>query len=126
MKANISVVIILIFFLVFLNQCSSEEKNVIMTQKEYTGTMNGKHPFAMTIHRDGDSLSGFVLNTYKQKTEIKGTVNGDDVFVINEFDGNEKTGIFSGRFIPGGEIKGTWSTPDGKKWHLFYLLEKTK
>ena len=126
MKAFLSVVIILIFFLVFLNQCSGEKKHKIMTQKEYTGTVNGKHPFEMTIYRAGDTLSGFVINTYKQKAEIKGSVDGDDVFVINEFNGNQKTGIFSGRFIPGGEVKGTWSTPDGKKWHLFYLLEKTK
>ena len=99
---------------------------MLMTQKIYTGTMNGKHPFEMSIQREGDELSGFVLNTYKQKTDIRGSVDGDDVFVISEFDGNQKTGIFSGRFIPGGEIKGTWSTPNGKKWHLFYLHEKSK
>ena len=126
MKASIPIAIIIILVLVFLNQCSGEEKQMIMTQKVYTGTMNGKHPFEMSIHREGDKLSGFVLNTYKQKAEIKGKVDGDDVFIINEFNGDQKTVIFSGRFIPGGEIKGTWSTPDGKKWNLFYLLENTK
>ena len=126
MKAKIANLIILIVFSVFLNQCEGEEKAMIVTQKVYAGTINGQHPFEMTLQRDGNSLTGSVINTYKQKTEIKGQVDEDDVFVINEFEGDQKTGVFSGRFIPGGEIKGTWSTADGKKWHLFYLLEKSE
>ena len=89
----------------------------------YEGTINGKHFFKMDLTREGDTLNGTLINTFKKKNEVFGFIDGDDSFVLTEYEEGEKVGVLEGKIITGGELKGTWSTPDGKKWFPFFLIK---
>ena len=89
----------------------------------YEGTINGKHFFKMTLTRKGDTLNGTLISTFKKNNEVLGHIDQDDSFVLAEYEGGQKVGVLEGKFITGGELKGTWSTPDGKKWFPFFLIK---
>ena len=91
----------------------------------YEGTINGKHFFKMALTRDGDTLNGTLINTFKKNNEVFGFVDRDDSFVLSEYEDGQKVGVLEGKFITGGELKGTWSTPDGKKWFPFFLINES-
>jgi hypothetical protein len=89
----------------------------------YDGTINGKHPFKIAFTREGDILRGTLINTFKKKNRIYGTIDLDDAFLITEYEDGNKVGVLEGRILFGGEMKGTWSTPDGQKWFPFVLVK---
>lgn len=91
----------------------------------YEGTINGKHFFKMALTREDNKLSGTLINTYKKENEVYGTIDDDDSFVLTEYDDGQKAGVLEGRIISSGELKGTWSTPDGNKWFPFFLIKTT-
>ncbi len=90
----------------------------------YEGTINGKHSFKIAFTREGDILRGTLINTFKKKNRIYGTVDLDDAFLITEYEDGNKVGVLEGRILFGGEMKGTWSTPDGQKWFPFVLIKE--
>ena len=79
----------------------------------------------MALTREGDTLNGTLISTFNKNNEVLGLIDQDESFVLTEYEGGKKVGVLEGKFIPGGELKGTWSTPDGKKWFPFYLIKKT-
>ena len=89
----------------------------------YEGTINGKHFFRMTLTREDNTLNGTLISTFKKNNEVLGTIDQDDSFVLAEYEDGQKVGVLEGKFIPGGELKGTWSTPDGKKWFPFFMIK---
>ena len=91
----------------------------------YEGTINGKHFFKMALTREDSILSGTLINTYKKENEIFGTIDDEDSFVLTEYEDGQKAGVLEGRIVQGGGIRGTWSTPDGKKWFPFFLVKTT-
>jgi hypothetical protein len=91
----------------------------------YGGTINGKHFFRMTLTREDNKLSGTLISTYKKEHEVYGTIDNDDSFILTEYDDGQKVGVLEGRIISSGELKGTWSTPNGKKWFPFFLFKAT-
>ena len=91
----------------------------------YEGTINGKYFFKMALTREDSILSGTLINTYKKENEIFGTIDDEDSFVLTEYEDGQKAGVLEGRIVQGGGIRGTWSTPDGKKWFPFFLVKTT-
>lgn len=91
--------------------------------KAYEGTINGKYDFQMVLRKEGNRLTGTLTNTFNNENEVKGTIDTENAFIVDEFDKGQKVGVLEGRIIPGGNIKGTWSTPDGRKWFPFYLFK---
>ena len=59
---------------------------------------------------------------YEKENKIYGTIDYEDAFLLTEYEEGLKAGVLEGRIISAGEIKGTWSTPDGKKWYPFSLV----
>ena len=89
----------------------------------YEGTINGKYFFKMALTREDNILSGTLVNTYKTENEVYGTIDDEDSFVLTEYEDGQKAGVLEGRIMQGGELKGTWSTPEGKKWFPFFLIK---
>ncbi|MBT6718030.1 MAG: hypothetical protein HOB18_10405 [Nitrospina sp.] len=89
----------------------------------YEGTINGKYFFKMALTREDNILSGTLVNTYKTENEVYGTIDDEDSFVLTEYEDGQKAGVLEGRIMQGGELKGTWSTSDGKKWFPFFLIK---
>ena len=89
----------------------------------YEGTINGKYFFKMVLTREDNILSGTLVNTYKKENEVYGTIDDEDSFVLTEYEDGQKAGVLEGRIMQGGELKGTWSTSDGKKWFPFFLIK---
>ena len=91
----------------------------------YEGTIKGKYFFKMDFTREDNILSGTLINTYKKENAIYGTIDHEDSFLLTEYEDGQKVGVLEGRIMQGGELKGTWSTPDGKKWFPFFLIKAT-
>ncbi|MFN2454026.1 MAG: hypothetical protein ABR577_07370 [Pyrinomonadaceae bacterium] len=102
---------------------NSESANFL---KVFEGTINAQYPIEMNLQRNDRTLSGTYFYTkHKVDISIKGTVDEQDNFVLNEFDQNgNQTGIFKGRFVSSSSIEGTWSKPSGDKSMPFSLVEK--
>ena len=90
----------------------------------YVGAINGKYLFHMTFTQKDNILSGSLVNTFEKENKIYGTIDNEGAFILTEYEEDEKVGVLEGKIAPGGEIKGTWSTPDGEKWFPFYLVQK--
>ncbi|MDX6447081.1 MAG: hypothetical protein QOH71_4155 [Blastocatellia bacterium] len=91
--------------------------------KVFEGTLNSQYPIKMNLQRNGENLVGtYVYTKYKVDIPIKGTIDGQDNLIINEFDskGNQ-TGVFKGRLTSNSEMEGTWSKPNGDKSMSFSL-----
>ena len=91
----------------------------------YEGTINGKYFFKMALTREDNILSGTLVNTYKKENDVYGTIDDEDSFVLTEYEDGQKAGVLEGRIMQGGDLKGTWSTPDGKTWFPFFLIKAT-
>jgi hypothetical protein len=91
--------------------------------KTFEGAINNEYQIQMSLQRSGQELSGSYFYTkHKTDIQIKGTIDGQDNFTINEFDGKgNQTGVFKGRLISGSEMEGTWSKPNGDKSMPFAL-----
>lgn len=100
-------------------QKPGHEKNLPIIH--YAGSINGKHPFKISFSREKDIISGILVNTLQKKNEIHGSIDLDDAFLLIEYENGSKAGVLEGKFLNNGEMKGTWSTPDGKKWFPFFL-----
>ena len=92
----------------------------------YVGAINGKYLFHMTFTQKDNILSGSLVNTFEKKNKIYGTIDHEGAFILTEYEEDEKVGVLEGKITTGGEIKGTWSTPDGEKWFPFYLVKKSE
>ncbi len=93
--------------------------------KTYVGKINGKFKFTLNIMRDGNVLKGYAINTYQDKNTIKGTIDQNDAFIIHEYYKGKEKGVFEGRMLAGGGIRGTWSNPEGALWFPFEMKERT-
>ena len=89
----------------------------------YEGTIKGKHFFRMALTREDNTLNGTLISTFKKNNEVLGSIDQDGSFVLAEYEEGQKVGILEGKFIAGGELKGTWSTPDGKNWFPFFMIK---
>lgn len=91
----------------------------------YEGTINGKYFFKMAFTQEDNFLSGTLISTYRKENKIDGTIDKDNAFLLTEYQDGQEVGVLEGRIITGGYLKGTWSTPDGKKWFPFLLVKKS-
>ena len=115
--------------LILGNKMDIQEQQLVYEKRtstlSYEGTIKGKYFFKMALTREDNILSGTLINTYKKENEIYGTIDQEDSFLLTEYEDGQKSGILEGRIMQGGELKGTWSTPDGKKWFPFFLIKAT-
>ena len=118
--AVLTVTLILGYKIKMNNQQLGYEKRI--PTLSYTGTINGKYLFKMNFTRKDNILSGTLINTYNNENKIYGTIDSEGAFLLSEYEDGQKAGVLEGRIVSAGEIKGTWSTPDGKKWFPFSLV----
>jgi len=127
--AGILIAAALIAPLILENKMDMQEQQLGYEKKipilNYEGTINGKYFFKMTFTRKDNILSGTLINTYRKKNEIFGTIDHEDSFLMTEYEEGHKAGVLEGRIMQGGDLKGTWSTPDGKTWFPFFLIKAT-
>ena len=129
MKWNVEILIVAAIIVTLIwgykmktdNQQLSANKQTSMLN--YVGAINGKHLFEMAFTRQDNILSGTLVNTFEKENKIHGTIDQEGTFLLTEYEGDKKTGILEGQMMPGGKMKGTWSTPDGDKWFPFYLVK---
>ena len=76
--------------------------------------------------KNAQSFRSLIRYRIEKENKIYGTIANEGVFLLTEYEEGEKAGVLEGKIIPGGEIKGTWSTPDGEKWFPFYLVKKSE
>jgi serine/threonine protein kinase len=132
------------------NSDSGADRVSLDFNKSFAGLAGGKFKIEMKLQRVGGELSGtyfyqpssdVVLHgNYTTEAErwadknnalaridvpIRGTVDGQQDFIIEEFDGKGlKTGIFRGRFLSDTEMEGMWSKPNGKSETQFSLRDE--
>ena len=127
--AGILIAAALIAPLILENKMDMQEQQLGYEKKipilNYEGTINGKYFFKMAFTRKDNILSGTLINTYRKKNEIFGTIDHEDSFLMTEYEEGHKAGVLEGRIMQGGDLKGTWSTPDGKMWFPFFLIKAT-
>jgi hypothetical protein len=127
--AGILIVAVISAPLILGNKMDIQEQQLVYEKRtstlSYEGTIKGKYFFKMALTREDNILSGTLINTYKKENEIYGTIDQEDSFLLTEYEDGQKSGILEGRIMQGGELKGTWSTPDGKKWFPFFLIKAT-
>ena len=115
--------------LILGNKMDIQEQQLVYEKRtstlSYEGTIKGKYFFKMALTREDNILSGTLINTYKKENAIYGTIDHEDSFLLTEYEDGQKVGVLEGRIMQGGELKGTWSTPDGKKWFPFFLIKAT-
>jgi serine/threonine protein kinase len=132
------------------NSALSPDAAAINFSKNFAGLVGGKFKMVLRLRRDGTNLSGTYFyqpandaplhGNFNREPErwadkdngraridvpIKGTVDSQQNFIIEEFDGKgSKTGIFNGRFVSDAEMEGTWSKPNGKSQTQFSLKDE--
>ena len=126
---GILIVAVVTALLILGNKMDMQEEQLGYEKKiptlNYEGNINGKYFFKMIFTREDNILSGTLINTYRNKNQIYGTIDHEDSFLLTEYEDGQKAGVLEGRIMQGGEIKGTWSTPDGKQWFPFLLIKVT-
>ena len=91
----------------------------------YRGTIGDSLRVEMTLSRKGAELSGSYFYTKIGKNlRLQGKVDASRKFVLTEFDEKGRsTGTFKGVFdVTGGEMQGTWLSPDRSMTLPFYLV----
>ncbi len=121
---------VLIFFLIvlFANAIGAQiavNKQIFI--QHYEGAIADKYPISMRLVNWGN---GSLVGEYSYKKVGKSiTLYGDfkenNVFEMSEYAGDQMTGKFSGQFANKSLIKGTWSSPDGKKSLSFEVKATT-
>lgn len=118
--------------------------------KNFAGLVGSKFKIEMRLQRNEGELSGSYFfqpvrdiplhGNYAGESEswagksnslaridvpIKGTVDTQQNFIVEEFDDKgSKVGIFEGQFGSDGGMEGTWSKPNGKSQTQFSLKEE--
>jgi len=89
----------------------------------FVGSINDKYEIRMHLRRNGRQLLGqYSYKKIGKSIDIKGTIDEQESFVIDEFDNNGKsTGVFKGRIGSDGRLEGTWSKPNGESQMPFSL-----
>src|SRR5262249_34007717 len=94
--------------------------------KYLRGTI-GNLELQMRLVREGDKLSGsYFYQKVGKKLDLRGSLDKEGHFLLDEFDGEKHTGVFKGLWTvstDSGEvsISGDWSTPDRQKTIKFSL-----
>jgi hypothetical protein len=100
--------------------------------RAFRGNVGG-NGVQMTLTMEGDQLAGtyFYQKSSKENSlSLKGTINGQGDFMLQEFDGSGKqTGEFKGKWsdqanLPAATLEGTWSKPNSKDSLFFYATEQ--
>jgi hypothetical protein len=91
----------------------------------YSGAINETINIEMRLRRFGNTLSGsYFYAKYRIPITLTGTVNPDQSFRIDGFDGDgTHIDAFDGYFFAGGTMQGNWSKPDGSRVLPFSLTE---
>ena len=126
MKTLIPTIAIIMAVAVGLINILDKEDAIVMNEKYYKGRMLGGYNFEMTLKRDGSSLSGSVLNTYNNITQVKGLMDESNNFMLREYEQERFSGIYKGIIFKDGEIKGVWSNPDGTRRLPFKMIQEVK
>jgi len=126
MKTLIPAIAIIMTVLIGSINILNKKDIMIMNEKYYKGKLLGGFNLEMTLKRNGNSLSGSVLNSYSNITLVKGLMDEDNNFMLREYEHEKITGIYKGTIFPEGEIKGVWSSPDGTRRLPFNMVQEVK
>ena len=92
----------------------------------YEGTIGGKHSMSISLDRVCEGITGSAVNTSNELRKLKGSIGKEKTFLLHEYDNDQMTGIFEGRILENGDMRGIWSVPTGGKWFPFYLHKKPR
>lgn len=94
--------------------------------KTYTGTIGDGKAIRMRLINWGDgTFSGFYQYTEIGKDlELFGDAQNSAGFILEEYVGDDQTGLFVGRFESASKIKGLWQNANGSKKLPFELEEE--
>lgn len=89
-------------------------------QHSYQGRYVTGVPLSLNLSSSGSSLRG-TASTGKKRDELQGTINQmDGSFRLNgRENGQELTGVYTGKINPNGTINGSWSKPNGTQRTTF-------
>src|SRR5262245_39003936 len=105
----------------------SESGGGQMADVKYLRGTIGDLELQMKLVRDGDKLSGwYFYQKVGKKLDLKGSIDKEGHFLLDEFDGEKHTGVFKGLWTVSADsgelgIAGDWSTPDGQRTIKFSL-----
>ena len=100
---------------------------VPVIQKLYfEGTIGGKHAMSLSIDQVGRNITGTIVNTHREIRKLKGSISEDERFLFSEYLKGQVTGIFEGKILSNGNMRGVWSAPPGIKRYPFYLNRKAR
>lgn len=93
--------------------------------RAYEGEIDGKLPVRLTLTKNGRRLTGsYVYTRIGRPLKLRGTINGEGVFTLDEFDAaGRKTGGFRGEFDGPTRLEGDWLGPDGGGEKHFFAYE---
>jgi len=86
-------------------------------QQSYDGRLGGKHAIRMALSGQNGKLTGYYrYRTSKEDLALSGEMSSSGQFHVEEHDKRGKaSGTFSGLFLPGLRVFGTWNNPAGTK-----------
>ena len=86
-------------------------------EKSYDGRLGSKHAIRMALSGQAGKLSGYYrYRASKEDLALSGELSSSGQFHLEEHDKRAKvTGTFSGLFLAGLRVFGTWSNPAGTK-----------
>ena len=91
--------------------------------REYKGTIGGK-TFSMSLVRNESELKGSA-STNRNSDTLSGTIDSDGEFNLDGYeDGQNYTGIYSGRIYNDGTISGKWAKPNGTRAVAFTVTQQ--
>lgn len=90
----------------------------------YEGEID-KHPVRLTLTKKGQRLTGsYVYTKVGKPLSLHGSINGEGVFQLDEFDpAGKKTGSFKAEFDGPSRLDGEWTKVGGEKGLFFFAYE---
>jgi len=100
MKTLIPAIAIIMAVLIGSINILNKKDIMIMNEKYYKGKLLGGFNLEMTLKRNGNSLSGSVLNSYSNITLVKGLMDEDNNFMLREYEHEKNHGDLQGNDFP--------------------------
>ena len=76
--------------LILENKMDMQEQQIGYEKKiptfNYEGSINGKYLFKMVFTREDNILSGTLINTYREKNQVYGTIEDEGSFLLTEYE----------------------------------------
>ena len=106
-----------------LNKIEKEVMEIKTIVTFYSGRIGRKHLIKIKLIKRSDKFNGLLTNSFNKRNKITGSMYGNNIINLTEFERGKRAGSFLGKFVTNSEIIGLWSTPDGKMSSPFYLIK---